>query len=293
MHISRGHGVPQAPSESAPPSPSRRPVWAVSVTPSPTPSPSTIPYAEQPLNLLWIIIMSVFLCLVMSCTVYWGRELRSRIRAGARVKPELVRQLKSLPTNQIASSELQPSEYEVERQRRASVAREGGLVSAPRRMSMTTEGAEALAAAEASRAARKERRASQLAAAAAAEADAAAGGDPTGNGSGDSDNSDSRNGPNAKGQRRRSSVAGGPGRRGSVNGASGRGHAAVEASTGQRRRSLVSSDRHYDTGGPAAATGYRFNYAGHQAAVDAAAAMGTQIGVEVKAAARRSIVVEE
>jgi hypothetical protein len=248
------------------PSPSRTPIpqWAASQTPTRTPSASPIPYVEQPLNLLWIIIMSVFLFTVLACTVYWGMSIRARMRGHLKVAPKLKEELSKPSVGQIASSELMPSEYEAERTRRASVAREGGLVVAPRRMSQAPTDVASLAAVEAARKDRKERRRSQIAIAEAEQ------GNPAQDGAGGEGAAGDEDGANPALGGGGAAASPKPARRTSV--AQGRRASAAQ----QRRRSLVQTDRQYDQGGPVAGAtiAYRFNYERHEKTREEVLALG-------------------
>lgn len=117
-------------------SPTFYPQILPSLSTSPTPSPT--PFVERPINLFWIIFMAIFLCMVVSCTYYWGH--RARIRTRFKVTPGLQDILNNPPLDQTSSVlDKEKNAYTNEQLRRHSLAREGNLVDPPRRLSVNTD----------------------------------------------------------------------------------------------------------------------------------------------------------
>jgi hypothetical protein len=143
----------------ATPTPSRSPSPALAAAPSrdPSPSPPAVPFASRPLNLLWIIIMAVFLGTVVACTAAWGWRARAQVAAGTAPSADAKAALASAPpAAQVAGSAAAPSAADAEAAAIRAAAREGEFVSYPRRMSEVAGlGAAAVAAAVAARAAHR------------------------------------------------------------------------------------------------------------------------------------------
>jgi len=128
---------------------------------SSSPAPSSLPFFEKPINLFWIIFMSIFLCLVVTCTFYWGYAARKRTKF--RIIPGLQAILLTPPLGQRSSIEqAQLQHYYHEQQRRNSLAREGNLVDPPRRLSLTNNTNQTLPIKEELRHQRKYRRHSMI-----------------------------------------------------------------------------------------------------------------------------------